>query len=94
MPEKCDLDKCSLKDDIGEIKTNQKEMKEAHGEMVTTQALLAQELGTYMKRGEKEHDLLFARTRLVVKWPHLATAVFVLGTIVGIVWKLASGGGP
>ena len=93
MAPKCDLDDCSLKGDIGEIKTNQKAITKAHGEMVTTQALLAQELSTYMKRGEKEHDLLFARTRLVVKWPHLATVVFVLSAVVAIVWKLASGGG-
>lgn len=83
---RCDLDDCSLKDDIGEIKENQKEMKEAHGEMVTTQALLAQELGTYMKRGEKEHDILFARTRGNVKWAHLVMALGGVGTFVAIIY--------
>lgn len=94
MPPKCDLDACSLKDDIGEIKENQKEMKEDQNERNINQATFEQKIDDYMVQGKKEHELLFARTRLTVKWPHLATAVFVLSAIVGIVWKLASAGGP
>ncbi len=93
MAPKCDLDACSLKEDIGEIKENQKGMKNDQHERDVKQGKFEQKMDDYMKQGMKEHELLFARTRLIVKWPHLATAVFVLSAIIGIVWKLATAGG-
>ena len=96
---KCDLDACSLKEHIEEIKNNQVAITKAHGDMVLSQAVFVETVKGWMKStedakddNEKEHDILFAKVRLVVKWPHLATAVFVLSAIVGIVYKLASGG--
>lgn len=90
----------NIEDDIKEIKSSQVKMAEAHGKMVTSQAVLSTKIDGWMtatetakEANEKEHDILFTKVRLVVKWPHLATAVFVLSAIVGIVWKLASGGG-
>ena len=91
MP-KCDLDDCSLTGAINEIKTGQNGLKEAQTEMNTTQKVFIQKMDDYVERGKEEHEILFARTRLTVKWPHLATAVFILSAIVGMVWKLASGG--
>ena len=89
----CDLDECSLKDDIGEIKENQKEQLESSNAMITAQAVFVQKVDDYIEQNVKDVERLFIRTRRVVKWSHLSGVVFVLGVIIGIVWKFANGGG-
>ena len=86
MPPKCDLDACSLADDIGEIKEAQKTLSESHIEMNTTQKLFIQKVGTYMERGKEEHDILFTRTRGTIKWLHLLWALGGISTFMGIIW--------
>ena len=97
MAPKCDLDACSLKDDISEIKKNQVKMTETQAKRDVSQGRFEQKMEDYMEHGKDEHDILFARTKHIpqgnVKWTHLATVVFVLGTIIGIVWKIATAGG-
>lgn len=97
---KCDLDDCSLKDNIDDIKKNQAAMTKANTDNAVAQGKFVQKMDDFLKQYEKnetsnkeERDILFTRTRLVVKWPHLATVVFVLAAIIGIVWKFAPGGG-
>ena len=101
MSERCDLDACSLKEDIGEIKRNQEKQLESHNKMITAQAVLIEKIGNVVKQheddnedNEKQHNILFGKVRYTVKWAHLGTVVFVLGTIVTIVWKFATAGGP
>lgn len=84
--EKCDLDKCSLSDDIGEIKEAQKTLSESHIEMNTTQRLFIQKVDTYMEHGKEEHDILFARTRGTINWTHLLMALAGVSTLMGIIW--------
>ena len=95
---KCDLDECSLSSDIDQIKKGQLRMTKDYVDMNRTQAVFIQKVSDYMKvdteretENKNQHENLFARTRLTVKWPHLATVAFVLSAIVTIVWKLASG---
>lgn len=83
---KCDLDECSLKDHIKEIKDNQSAITKAHSEMVTAQAVFVQKVDGYMERGQKEHEVLFTKTRMVVKWPHLVMALGAVGTLMGIIY--------
>jgi len=61
--EKCDLDACSLKEDIVEIKDTLKEASEADIERDKTQAVFVQKMDDYMVQGKKEHEILFQRTR-------------------------------
>ena len=91
---KCDLDSCSLTGMIEDIKDSQEEMKESHQDMVLDQALLIQKIDTYIEHGKEEHAALFARTKLVVKWPHLGGALAGVGGFVTLVWNLTkmSGG--
>ena len=84
----CDLDKCSLKEDIGDIKKNQEKQLESSNEMILAQAVFVQKMDDYVEQNVKDVERLFVRTRRVVKWSHLTAAVFVLGTIIGIVIKL------
>lgn len=87
---KCDLDECSLKEDIGEIKKNQKEMTQGQNKRDINQATFEQKMDDYMKQGIKEHEILFARTKVIpqgnVKWTHLFMALGGVGTIMAIVY--------
>lgn len=82
----------TIKEDMTEIKANQKEMTKAQNERNIKQGKFEQKMEDYMEQGMKEHELLFTRTKGIVKWSHLISAVFVLGTIVGIMWKLVTEG--
>ncbi|KKM88345.1 hypothetical protein LCGC14_1259730 [marine sediment metagenome] len=92
-----DLDARSFKDDIAEIKKNQEKMTEAHGEMILSQALFVQKVDTYMKRGEKENDLLFERTKDVAKkedikgmatWGGILKALGGVSVFMGIIYGI------
>lgn len=85
MP-KCDLDECSLKDHITEIKDNQKAMTKAHSEMITAQAVFVSKVDGYMETGKLEHEILFARSRMVIKWPHLAMAIGAIAALMAIIF--------
>jgi hypothetical protein len=67
MAETCDLDGCSLKGDIEDMKDAQKELSVSQIEMNTTQKLFIQKVDGYLERGKEEHDILFERTRDVAK---------------------------
>jgi len=96
---KCDLDDCSLKDDIGDIKDNQVKATEAQQARDVNQARFEQKIDDYIKQdikdkkenkeeNEKVHERLFARTRRVVKFEYLVTIILATGVIIGIVIKL------
>lgn len=91
---RCDLEQCSLTDAIDEIKGDMKQFAVAQTEQSNITAKMVQRLDDYIERGEKEHDILFDRTRDVVKrddvkgsvkWQHLFWLVAGLGTMFGIV---------
>jgi hypothetical protein len=98
----CDLDDCSLKDYIDELRTDQKKLSgkhdailEKHVEVVKTQALLVQKVDTWMANvkedkedNEKDHDILFARGRGNVKWAHLAMAITGVSGFIGIIYMV------
>ena len=73
MP-KCDLDACSLSDDIGDIKKNQAAMTKANNTNAVAQGKFVQKMDDFLTQYEKneisnkeERDILFTRTRDVAK---------------------------
>ena len=87
----------TLKEDMTEIKENQKKITEAHGKMIFSQALFVQKVDTYMKRAEKENDILFERTKNVVKtsdikgmatWGGILKAFGGVSVFIGIIYGI------
>ena len=95
MAMRCDLDKCSLKDDIDEIKAGQEVIKLSMQTQALSTATLVQKVDDYIVRGEKEHDILFSRTRDIVKkddikgvvrWPLLLSLIASGCGIAGVIF--------
>lgn len=91
MP-KCDLDSCSLSDDIGDIKKNQAAMTKANNENAVAQGKFVQKMDDFLEQYEKneednkeERDILFTRTRGVVTWKGFVLALTGVSIFLGIV---------
>ena len=98
----CDLDDCSLKDSIDDIKKNQAAMTKANTDNAVATGKFVQKMDDFLEQYEKneesnkeERDILFTRTRGTIKWLHLLWALGGISTFMGIIWgaiKMSGGG--
>lgn len=90
---KCDLDACSLKEHIEEIKDNQIKMIEGQAKRDISQGRFEQKLEDWMeqdvkdkKENGKQHDILFDRTRGMATWSGIFKAIGGTGGLMAIIY--------
>lgn len=97
MPPKCDLDACSLKGDINDIKKNQAAMTKANYDNAVVQGKFVQKMDDFLEQYEKnedsnkeERDILFTRTRGIVTLKGLVLTLTVVSISLGILVTILS----
>ena len=77
---------------------SQKDMIKSNADVTRSHDVFVERVDGFMTSVEKseennkrEHDLLFKRARLVVKWPHLMAGIATVGTIFGVLFKVYGG---
>ncbi len=98
MAEKCDLDQCSLSEDVSEIKADTKETNKMINKDRVERGKFEEKIITILHTGKEEHkrfnknvEKLYSLNRGTVKWTHLSMALIAISIIIGITVKLTGG---